>query len=73
MLFLASTPYVYNKLKAEIAEGIKTGQISSPVKHTEAQKLPYLQAVLHEGFRIMPTTLTGFPKRVPPRATQSAG
>lgn len=73
MLFLASTPYVYNKLKAEIAEGIKMGQISSPVKHTEAQKLPYLQAVLHEGFRIMPTTLTGFPKRVPPEGDTICG
>jgi hypothetical protein len=69
MLFLASTPYVYNKLKVEI----KTGPISNPVRHAEAQKLPYLQAVLHEGFRIMPRTLTGFPKRVPPEGDTICG
>ncbi|KAK0610609.1 cytochrome P450 [Bombardia bombarda] len=65
MLYIASTPHVYARLKAEIADAIKTGRISSPITNQEAQKLPYLQAVLYEGLRIMPSTTTGFSKRVP--------
>ncbi|KAM7210957.1 putative cytochrome P450 E-class, group I [Rhypophila decipiens] len=66
ILYLGSTPYVYNKLKAEIAEGIKAGKISSPITLQEARALPYLQAVLYETFRILPGTSTGFAKRVNP-------
>lgn len=66
ILYLATAPYVYNKLKAEIAEGIKAGRISSPITLREAKTLSYFQAVLYEIFRIMPPTGTGFAKRVNP-------
>ncbi|KAK5652018.1 hypothetical protein OQA88_10921 [Cercophora sp. LCS_1] len=66
VLYLASSPAVYNKLKAEIKAGIKAGKISKPITNAEAQKLPYLQAVIQEGMRIVPTTTTGFPKASPP-------
>ncbi|KAK4206870.1 cytochrome P450 [Rhypophila decipiens] len=66
ILYITSTPYVYNKLKAEIAEGIKSGKIPSPIMLQEARSLSYLQAVLYEVFRILPGTSTVFAKRMNP-------
>ena len=43
MLYLLSSPAVYRKLKAEIAERIKEGRISSPITNEEAKQFPYLQ------------------------------
>jgi hypothetical protein len=44
MLYLMSTPRVYNKLKMVISEAISTGGISCPIKQEEAKAIPYLQA-----------------------------
>lgn len=42
MLYIMSTPRVYNKLKAEIANAVRRG-VSSPITVEEAKKIPYLQ------------------------------
>jgi cytochrome P450 len=44
MLYIISTPRVYNTLQSEIDRGIKDGKISSPITNAEAMTLPYLQA-----------------------------
>ncbi|KAK9422873.1 hypothetical protein SUNI508_04540 [Seiridium unicorne] len=82
MLYLMTSPRIYQDLKREIAEGIRDGRISTPVTNDEAKKLPYLQAsranntysntyhrtyaVINEGMRVMPPVTAGFPKTVPP-------
>ncbi|KAK9772572.1 hypothetical protein SCAR479_10789 [Seiridium cardinale] len=82
MLYLMTSPRIYQDLKREIAEGIRDGRISTPVTNDEAKKLPYLQAsranntysntyhrtyaLISEGMRIMPPVTAGFPKTVPP-------
>ncbi|KAJ3577489.1 hypothetical protein NPX13_g3076 [Xylaria arbuscula] len=66
MLYLLSSPQVYHKLQDEIARGIAEGCISSPITNEEARRLPYLQAVINEGLRMVPPAITGFPKKVPP-------
>lgn len=43
LLRLLSSPSAYQKLKQEIANGIKEGQISRPITYEEAKRLPYLQ------------------------------
>lgn len=43
MLYLMSSPRVYNKLKMVISEAISKGGISSPIKQEEAKAIPYLQ------------------------------
>jgi cytochrome P450 len=43
MLHLMTAPVAYQNLKAELAEGIRDGRISSPVTVEEAKTLPYLQ------------------------------
>jgi cytochrome P450 len=54
MLHLLANPPAYKRLQTEIDDGIKSGMISSPIKDTEARQLPYLQAVIKEGLRILP-------------------
>lgn len=54
LLYLMTTPLVYNSLKAEIKSAIEGGLISSPIKDSEARRMPYLQAVIKEGLRIHP-------------------
>ncbi|KAI0505471.1 cytochrome P450 [Xylaria bambusicola] len=65
MLYLLSSPPVYKKLQDEIAVGVAEGRISSPITNEEAKRLPYLQAVINEGLRMVPPAITGFPKKVP--------
>jgi Cytochrome P450 len=67
MLFIITNPHVYGKLQAEIDDAVKTGAISDPViKDSEARELPYLQAVIREGLRILPPGTGQMPKLSPP-------
>lgn len=66
LLNILSSPTVYHKLKQEISEGIKAGRISQPITHGQAKQMPYLQAVISEGMRIVPPVINGFAKKVPP-------
>src|SRR5690606_29609479 len=66
MLHLLSNPRVYQRLQAEIDEAIETAKISSPIKDAEGRRLPYLQAVIKEGLRMMPPSSGAFFKMVPP-------
>ncbi|KAI1269048.1 cytochrome P450 [Xylariaceae sp. FL1019] len=65
MLHLLSSPPVYRKLSEEIARSVQEGRISTPITNEEARRLPYLQAVINEGLRMVPPAITGFPKKVP--------
>ncbi|KAJ4397255.1 hypothetical protein N0V93_001479 [Gnomoniopsis smithogilvyi] len=66
LLYILSSPSTYQKLKQEISDGIKEGRISKPITYDEAKELPYLQAVISEGMRMVPPVINGFAKRVPP-------
>ncbi|KAG4429416.1 hypothetical protein IFR05_015102 [Cadophora sp. M221] len=65
LLNLMSSPPCYRKLQAEIDSAMAKGEISSPIKDVEAKQLPYLQAVIKEGLRIMPPATGLFSKQVP--------
>jgi hypothetical protein len=43
MLYVVTTPRVYQKLQHEIDVAIREGRISSPILSAEGEKLPYLQ------------------------------
>ncbi|KAF2467480.1 cytochrome P450 [Lindgomyces ingoldianus] len=66
MLNILTNPAVYRRLQTEIDSGIATGNISLPIKDAESRQLPYLQAVIKEGLRIMPPAAGTFFKTVPP-------
>ncbi|VBB81712.1 Putative cytochrome P450 E-class, group I [Podospora comata] len=72
-LYLITSPLVYSKLKDEITTAIKTRAISEPVTNQQALKLPYMQAVINEGLRMMPISAFGFPKRVPAEGDMICG
>ncbi|KAK3348834.1 cytochrome P450 [Lasiosphaeria hispida] len=61
MLHLLSNPAAYRRLQAEI----DAAPISSPAKDAEARQMPYLQAVIREGLRILPPAAGTFFKTVP--------
>lgn len=50
--FLMKHPHCLQKLRDEIETADRQGNISSPVKFKEAQKLPYLQAIIKEALRM---------------------
>jgi cytochrome P450 len=68
LLHIITHPSVYAALQAEIDAGVREGRISSPViQDSEAQQMPYLQAVIREGLRIWPP-VTGLLSKVAPAA-----
>ncbi|RDW65159.1 hypothetical protein BP5796_09851 [Coleophoma crateriformis] len=61
LLYIVTNPIVQGKLLEEISNS----SISNPITDAEAQKLPYLQAVIKEGLRIFPP-VTGFMSKLVP-------
>jgi len=66
LLYLISAPHAYARLRAEIDDAIAEGRISSPISDAESRALPYLQAVIREGMRMMPGATPPVFKVVPP-------
>lgn len=62
LLHVVTNPQVLERLLEEIS---KT-DISSPIKDSEAKKMPFLQAVIKEGLRIHPPVTGLMLKEVPP-------
>jgi cytochrome P450 len=61
-LYVITNPRILSKLRAEIS----ASSISSPIRDSEAKKLPYLQAVIKEGLRICPPLIGLMSKEAPP-------
>ncbi|KAF2106490.1 putative benzoate 4-monooxygenase cytochrome P450 [Lophiotrema nucula] len=66
VLAIISNPLVYRKLQVEIDTCIADGQVSSPIKDSEARKMPYLQACIYEGLRCHPPLVLPRERVVPP-------
>ncbi|RFU82160.1 pisatin demethylase [Trichoderma arundinaceum] len=64
MLHMCSNPDILRKLREEIAAADIAGDI---ISDSEAKSLPYLQAVIKEGFRIFPPIAALMSKEVPPQ------
>ncbi|KAG8160898.1 hypothetical protein KVR01_009162 [Diaporthe batatas] len=43
MLYLITTPRVYQKMKQVVEEAVHSGRVSNPIKQAEAKEIPYLQ------------------------------
>ncbi|KAI0601996.1 pisatin demethylase [Biscogniauxia sp. FL1348] len=65
LLYIHSTPRVYNLLLAELNGAREKGQISRRVQDSEAKDLPYLQATIREGLRVFPALTPLLNKTVP--------
>nr|ABQ57523.1 LolP [Neotyphodium sp. PauTG-1] len=65
LLYIMTTPRVYMRLKAEIKAAVDAGEVVEVITIAQAQRLPYLQAVVLEGFRMRPAVVYGHFKSVP--------
>ncbi|KAI1633569.1 cytochrome P450 oxidoreductase [Biscogniauxia mediterranea] len=54
LLCIVTNPQVYVTLSAEIRGAVARGQVSNPIRDTEAKQLVYLQACVLEGLRKFP-------------------
>ncbi|KAK3326184.1 cytochrome P450 [Apodospora peruviana] len=72
LLCLMANPRVYARLKREIKQAVEQG-VSNPITNDQAAKLPYLQAVIWEGFRFANPISFGHPKVVPPGGDEFNG
>ncbi|KAI1806758.1 cytochrome P450 monooxygenase [Daldinia bambusicola] len=66
LMYLVATPRVYLRLKKMIKETVERNEVSTPITYEEAQKIPYLRAVVLEGIRMRIPTPYGHFKKVPP-------
>ncbi|KAF4460398.1 Pisatin demethylase [Fusarium albosuccineum] len=65
MLHILASPYIYWRLKQEIATAISEGNASKPITNSESKRLPYLQAVIYESLRIRSVSTNMSFKEVP--------
>ena len=73
VLYLLTSPPAYAKLRCEIDNAIQKGLCSTPITFSEANQLPYLQAVIKETTRCW-QPLTGIATKIaPPNGAVSNG
>lgn len=63
--YLLKNPQYKSKLIREIDDRVQAGKLSNPPKLSEANDMPYLQAVLYEGTRCHPAVGMSLPRVVP--------
>jgi len=61
------------RLISEIEEFNKAGELSDPVTLEEADRMPFLQAVMYEALRCHPATGMSLPRVVPVGGATIAG
>ncbi|KAH0538931.1 hypothetical protein FGG08_004522 [Glutinoglossum americanum] len=67
IMHLITQPTAFNRLRQEISEAEKNNRISKPIiSNAEARALPYLQACIKEGLRLLPPVTSLLSKKVPP-------
>lgn len=63
--FLLKNPTVYDDLQAELDRAAAAGILSSPVRYSEAIKLPFLCACIKEAMRLHPSVALTLPRHSP--------
>lgn len=73
LFHLLKNPKSLERLRDEIKDCEKRGDISDPAKISETQQMPYLQAVIKEALRKHPATGLTLGRIVPPQGAILAG
>ncbi|KAK8078725.1 hypothetical protein PG994_002532 [Apiospora phragmitis] len=75
LLYVLTTPRVYNLLLAELDAAARTGALTTTpmIRDAEAKRLPYLQAVIREGLRVFLALTSLLAKSVPAEGDTVAG
>jgi cytochrome P450 len=58
---------------AEITLAEEQGRLPHPVQYTEAQTLPYFQAIIKEAMRVYPPVSVPLPRVIPPSGAEVLG
>ncbi|CAK1366607.1 Pisatin demethylase [Cercospora beticola] len=66
-------PKHLERLRQELEEAVQNGTASENITFQEAQKLPFLQAVIKEGMRVFPSVALPMPRVVPAEGCNIAG
>ncbi|KAF3058396.1 Pisatin demethylase [Daldinia childiae] len=66
LMYIVATPRVYSRIKTLIKQGVERNEVSTPITYEEAQKLPYLKAIILEGIRMRSPSVYGHYKKTPP-------
>lgn len=70
---LHKNPTMLDKLRAEVNKAFDENRLSYPVRYNDANKLPYLTAVIKEAMRVHHSLGTGLPRDVPPGGADICG
>ncbi|RDL41768.1 uncharacterized protein BP5553_01747 [Venustampulla echinocandica] len=71
--YLAKSPAVYREVLAELDKAFAEGQLSIPVKFSEAIKLPFLCACIKEAMRMHPSVQLTMPRLSPKGGMEVCG
>jgi cytochrome P450 len=70
---LLCQPTALQRLVSELDRTCASGNLTSPIRYTDAAKLPYLSACIKEGMRLHPSVGLTLPRYVPKGGTVLAG
>jgi len=73
LYYLLKNPESLGKLRDEIDLSWRGGRLSDPAKLSEADNMPYLQAVMYEALRLHPAVGMSLPRVVPPGGCEIGG
>ncbi|KAK5121408.1 hypothetical protein LTR85_005240 [Meristemomyces frigidus] len=71
--YLLKNPHCKHRLMEEIDDLRSQGKLSDPVTLSEADKMPYLQAVMYEALRLHPAVGMSLPRTTPEGGATIAG
>ncbi|KAG9767418.1 hypothetical protein KCU88_g7459, partial [Aureobasidium melanogenum] len=71
--YLLKNPSAYKQLMQELDEAAEKGELSSPVKYAEANKLPFLCACIKEAMRLHPSVGLTMSRMVPAEGLELVG
>jgi cytochrome P450 len=71
--FLMKNPSKLDKVRAEIDAAFADGRLTSPVQYNQSIKLPYLNAVMQESFRLYAPFAAPLQRYAPPEGIVIAG
>ncbi|PSN73007.1 cytochrome P450 [Corynespora cassiicola Philippines] len=66
LYYVASNPDCYKRLQREVDSFYEENQLDAPLTYLQAQKMPYLQAVIKEATRLLPSIVFQLLRYAPP-------
>lgn len=69
LFYLASNPECTEKLRQEIDSYYEDNRLEEPLNYLQTQKMPYLQAVVNEATRMLPSIVAQLPRYAPTNFT----